>query len=117
MNQHEADEYQKRFEEVRRISALWIESMQAAVAESVKIKEYAAQIKKDPASWHPYRDDVDTMLDDMSALELAMVKIAIAKIKKERKQCSARQARPVETLDRWNPVGSQGLNSASTMRR
>ena len=45
MNQYEVDEYQKRFVEVRRISALWIESMQAAVAESVKIKEYAAKIK------------------------------------------------------------------------
>lgn len=57
MNQYEADEYQKRFEEVRRISALWIESMQAAVAESVKIKEYAAQIKKNPAWRRDYESN------------------------------------------------------------
>lgn len=45
MNQYEADEYQNGFEEVKRISALWIESMQAAVAESIEAKKYAENIK------------------------------------------------------------------------
>lgn len=45
MTQAEVDEYQRRFEEVRRVSAMWIEAMQSAVAESGKIKEHAAKLK------------------------------------------------------------------------
>lgn len=85
MNQREADEYQKRFEEVRRVSALWIESMQAAVSEAVKVKEFAATIVPCNDLWQKSHDDLVAMLDDLSMPEMSMAKIAIAKIKQERK--------------------------------
>lgn len=71
MTQAEVDEYQARVEEVRRVSALWIEAMQAAVAESSKVKEYAAEIKAPPANevWQRARDEVVAMLNDLSVAE------------------------------------------------
>lgn len=65
MTQAEADEHQQRFAEVRRVSALWIESMHADL-------------------WQSSRDEVAAMLSDLSMPELAMVRIAIGKIKKDR---------------------------------
>lgn len=88
--QREVDEYQKRFEEVRRASALWIEAMQSAVAESGKVKEYAAEIKTPPAVdvWQRARDEVVGMLEDLSVAELSMVRIYIAKAKQERQRAA-----------------------------
>lgn len=88
--QREVDEYQERFEEVRRVSALWIEAMQSAVAESGKVKEYAAEIKTPPAVdvWQRARDEVVGMLDDLSVAELSMVRIYIAKAKQERQRAA-----------------------------
>ncbi len=85
MTQAEVDEYQARFEEVLRVSALWIEAMQSAVAESGKVKEYAAEIKTPPANdvWQRARDEVVGMLDDLSVAELSIVRIYIAKAKQE----------------------------------
>lgn len=63
MTQAEVDEYQARFEEVRRVSALWSEAMQSAVAESGKVKEYAAEIKTPPANaaCRPASDEVQRL--------------------------------------------------------
>lgn len=88
MTQAEVDEYQARFEEVRRVSAMWIEAMQSAVAESGKIKEYAAKLNdaKANAAWQQARDEVGAMLDDLSVAELSMIRVVIAKTKQERQR-------------------------------
>lgn len=103
----EREKIEREQAEQRRIAALWVSAMMAAVAdEQRKAGEDAADaIKKDAAlestsrplqppitenpAWTKARDAVAAMLEDMTVSELALARIAIAKIRNGREQRAA----------------------------
>lgn len=83
---------ERQAEEVKRVSAAWIEALGAAVAESSKVQQFAAEIRADCGrmadAWIKSRDEVVDMIDDLSVAELAMVRISIEKMKQDRKRAA-----------------------------